>query len=358
VLSAAVKDGRPSHAYLFHGPAGSGKAAAAREFAAELLAEGAADPDDARRRALSGVHPDLTWVRPSGAAEMLRADVEDAVVGGASRTPFESRRRIFVLERADTLNDSAANRLLKTLEEPPPYAHLILLTGRVSDVLPTVRSRCLAVRFEALSPDQLAERLVVEDGAPQDVARACARLARGDARQARTLASASGSELRSATEAFVRAAISGDLRERPWRTLLERSREGGADAARRLAEDVDERARFLPEKDAKKLRRDGDLAGKRAQRRAATVTLDLALHLVALWLRDLICLHDGAAGPVCNSDRMAELNEDLATGVSATALHDGVLAAEDARAMLIVNPTEELLLEALALRLCRMLQTD
>ena len=357
MLTAAVSEGRPSHAYLFHGPAGSGKASAARGFAAELLSDGASDPEDARRRVLSGVHPDLTWVRPSGAAEMLRADVEDAVVGGAGRSPFESTRRVFVLERAETLNDSAANRLLKTLEEPPPYAHLILLAGRVSDVLPTVRSRCLAVRFEALSPDQLAERLTDEDGIPQDVASACARLARGDARQARSLVAPAGVELRgSSAQAYVRAAISGDLRQRPWKVILERSREGGAEAAKRLAEDVDERASFLPDKDGKRLRRDGEVAGKRAQRRAATATLDLALHLSALWLRDLVCLQDGAAKSICNTDRIAELSEDLALGLSATALRDAVLAVEEARTMLIVNPSEDLLLEALALRLSRTLQ--
>jgi len=356
VLTAAVEDGRPSHAYLFHGPPGAGKVAAARAFAAELLAEGAADVDDARRRVIAGVHPDLTWVKPSGAAEMLRADVDEAVVSGATRTPFEARRRVFVLERADTMNDTVANSLLKTLEEPPAYAHLILLAGRVSDVLPTVRSRCLAVRFESLSPDQLAEQLVHDDGIPQDTARACARLARGDARLARALAEPSGAALRGAAEAYIRAAVAGDLREHPWQLLLRQSREGGADAAQALAEDVEERAGFLPAKDGRKLRKDGEAAGKRAQRRAATALLDHALHLSALWLRDLVCLHDGAAGSICHTDRVGALREDAARDLPVAALREGVLAIEDARTMLSVNPSEELLLEALALRLVRTLQ--
>ena len=356
VLTTAVEDGRPSHAYLFHGPPGAGKVAAARAFAAELLAEGAADPDDARRRAVSGVHPDLTWVKPSGAAEMLRADVDEAVVNGATRTPFESRRRVFVLERADTMNDTVANSLLKTLEEPPAYAHLILLAGRVSDVLPTVRSRCLAVRFESLSPDQLAEQLVHEDGIPQDTARACARLARGDARLARALAEPSGAALRDAAESYIRAAVAGDLRDHPWQLLLRQSREGGADAAQALAEDVEERAGFLPAKDGKKLRKDGEAAGKRAQRRAATALLDHALHVSALWLRDLVCLHDDAAASICHTDRLPALHEDAARHLPVAALREGVLAIEEARTMLSVNPSEELLLEALALRLVRTLQ--
>src|SRR5215208_982734 len=72
VLGAALEPERgPAHAYLLHGPAGTGKRDAARAFAAELLARGAADPDNARARVQHGSHPDLTWVAPSGAHEML-----------------------------------------------------------------------------------------------------------------------------------------------------------------------------------------------------------------------------------------------------------------------------------------------
>src|SRR3954466_13760306 len=68
---AVLRLDAPSHAYLFHGPAGAGKRDVARAFAAELVAEGSPDPDSARARALRGAHPDLTWVAPSGAADML-----------------------------------------------------------------------------------------------------------------------------------------------------------------------------------------------------------------------------------------------------------------------------------------------
>ena len=106
VLGAALEaDRRPTHAYLLHGPAGTGKRAAARAFAAELLSRGARDPDNARVRVEHGSHPDLTWVVPSGAHEMLRRDVGEAVVAAAAHTPFEASWRVFVLERADTMND-------------------------------------------------------------------------------------------------------------------------------------------------------------------------------------------------------------------------------------------------------------
>src|ERR671933_113876 len=174
VLGAAL-DGAPAHAYLLHGPAGTGKRAAARDFAAALLGRGAGDPDSARTRVLHGTHPDLTWVAPSGAHEMLRRDVDESVVSAAARTPFEARHRVFVLERADTMNDEAANALLKTLEEPPAYVVLLLLTGRITQVLPTFASRCQPVRFDPLSPDQLPARLERPGVAPP-AAQACARL--------------------------------------------------------------------------------------------------------------------------------------------------------------------------------------
>src|SRR5215213_4514063 len=146
VLGAALKD-QPAHAYLLHGPAGSGKREAARAFAGELLARDAKDPGNVRTRAQHGSHPDLTWVTPSGAHEMLRRDVEESVVAAAARTPFEAGWRVFVLERADTMNDETANSLLKTLEEPASFVVAILLTDRPTQVLPTIRSRCQAVRF-------------------------------------------------------------------------------------------------------------------------------------------------------------------------------------------------------------------
>src|ERR1700760_2025139 len=222
VLVAAVPpDGAPSHAYLFHGPAGAGKRDAARAFAAELLAEGASDPDDARRRVVDGVHPDLTWVRPSGAAEMLVGDIEEPVIGAASRTPFEAQRRVFVIEGADTMNDQAANKMLKTLEEPPPFAHLQLPTDKPGNTLPTIASRCQLVRFEAATPAELSTRLQTKHGVPPLTADACARLALGDAERALSLSLADGPALRATAEKYARAALHAHLGERPHVALLD-----------------------------------------------------------------------------------------------------------------------------------------
>src|SRR3954452_19165396 len=181
VLTAALPPaGQASHAYLFHGPAGSGKRDVARAFAAALLSDGAPDPRNAADRVQHGVHPDLTWVTPSGAAEMLVADIDEPVVSAAQRPPFEARRRVFVIGRAETMTPQAATRMLKTLEEPPPFAHLVLLSDRAGEVLPTIASRCHLVRFDAPTVAEIAERLGRHGIAPE-LADACARLGLGDA---------------------------------------------------------------------------------------------------------------------------------------------------------------------------------
>src|SRR5688500_16963181 len=240
VLGAAL-DGRPAHAYLLHGPAGTGKRAAARDFAASLLSRGTSDPGSARLRVLHGTHPDLTWVAPSGAHEMLRRDVDEAVVGAAGHTPFEAGFRVFVLERADTMNDEAANAMLKTLEEPPDYVVLLLLTDRPTQVLPTIASRCQPVRFDAPAPAELTRRLEARGAAPAQAAGA-ARLSLGDGERALALALGDGAALRAHAEAFARAPLHGRVgAERPWLALLDVARKRGA-AARaaheeRLAEE-------------------------------------------------------------------------------------------------------------------------
>src|ERR687896_1773899 len=243
VLSSALA-GDPSHAYLFHGPAGTGKRTVARAFAAELLAEGEDDPEAVRLRVEHGTHPDLTWVRPSGAHVMRVEDVDEPVVAAATRTPFEASRRVFVLERVDTLNDQAANRMLKTLEEPPAFVHLILLTDALGRVMETVVSRCQLVRFEPLPAARIAATLEAE-GVPGERARACAALALGNASRARLLASGEGEELRGEVEAFTSAALSGEPGE-TWKPLLERAERRRAAAEEAVAAEGAERLEMEP----------------------------------------------------------------------------------------------------------------
>ncbi len=354
VLGAALPpDGNPSHAYLFHGPAGSGKAAAARAFAAALLADGAADPDNVRLRVEHGVHPDLTWVAPASSAGILVGDIDEPVVMAATRTPFEAARRVFVIEDADELNDPAANRMLKTLEEPASFVHLLLLTGRPGDVLPTIASRCQAVRFDAPGTGELAERLGRQGVAPEQ-AQACARLALGDANRAIALALGEGPALRASSEAFARAAVRGDLVARPWVEVLAQARARGERAQSDVEAAGAAELELVPKKERRRIERETGERSKRAHRRAQTAGLDQALALVGLWFRDLACVADGAPELVAHSDRADALREDAA-GRSAHRLREAQAHVDDARAAFELNPSEELLLEALAIRLTRTL---
>jgi DNA polymerase-3 subunit delta' len=349
LLIPALPPGEASHAYLFHGPAGAGKRAVARAFASALLADGATDPVEAAARVERGSHPDLTWVIPSGAAEMLVADIDEPVVAAAARTPFESRRRVFVIERAETMHDATANRLLKTLEEPAAFVHLILLTSRPGEVLPTVTSRCQLVRFEAPSVARLAERLQAS-GVAALQAQACARLALGDGERAQALALADGPPLRAAAEAFASAALRGELDEQPWTALLELAKGAGERTAAALEEAHAAELEFIARSVLARHAREHAERVKRAQRRSSAGTLDLALALVELWYRDAGMILEGAAELVHATDRLAAL-EATAAGRSPRALHRALELVVDTRERLALNVTEELALEALAYRL-------
>ena len=350
--------GEPSHAYLVHGPADTGKRGAARAFAAELLAAGVADPSAARRRALAGSHPDLTWVRPTGAHVMRVGDVEEPVVAAAGRTPFEGNRRVFVLERVETMNDEVANRLLKTLEEPAAFVHLVLLTESLGQVLETVVSRCQLVRFAPLAPERIAAALEAEGLSAQRAA-ACGRLALGNGRRARYLASEEGETLQSEVERWIGGIVWGEGRAdpmagEPWRALLDRAESRRAEAEAAVQEAAEARLESEPAgRERRAIERDFEEAAKRDGRRARTEVLDLGLTLAMLIFRDMASLAAGASGAVLAVDRLDRLSE-MAAGRDERALRAAVERCEQVRASLELNVTEELALSALGFRLERL----
>jgi DNA polymerase III subunit delta' len=352
-LSAALASG-PSHAYLFRGPRGSGKRAAARAFAAEILAAGAADPVDARRRALldPSPHPDLVWLVPPGAQHMVE-EVRERVIRAAALRPFEGEHRVFVLESAEAMRDESQNALLKTLEEPPPFVHLILLSSEPELLLETVASRCQEVEFSPLPAAVVEEELgaspQARDAAPEELA-AAARLAAGDLDRARLLLEPRGRELRAEVERCLAAALRGELAAAPWRALLERAEAAAEEAEGSAREAFEEEASVGIKRSAREV---AD-AAKRAARRRRTEILDLALALCAAWLRDLAALSGGAEEVVFNRDRL-DLLRAQASAIDGAAARRGAALAQETRRSLELNVSEELALEALFFRLARTL---
>ena len=346
-LTAALESG-PSHAYLFRGPRGSGKRAAARALAAEILAAGAPDPDDARRRALldPSPHPDLVWLAPRGAQHLVD-EVRERVIRAAAYRPFEGSRRVFVVEAAEAMRDESQNALLKTLEEPPSFVHLILLSSEPEALLETISSRCQTVEFAPLPAEVLAAELAGEGAGEAEVA-AAARLAAGDLERARLLLSPRGRELRREAETCVGAALAGELAAAPWKRVLEEAEAAGTDVEDATREALEEEAKAGQKRTVREI---GEEA-KRAGRRRRTEILDLGLELCALWLRDLAALAGGAEEVVFNRDRLETLRSQAAA-IDSGAARRGAELVGATRRSLDLNVSEELALEALFYRLER-----
>jgi len=332
-LDAALKRG-PSHAYLFRGPRGAGKRVAARAFAAEILASAAEDSEDARRRALldPSPHPDLVWIAPKGAQHMVE-EVREQVIRAAAYRPYEGGKRVFVVEAAEAMRDESQNALLKTLEEPPEFVHLILLTSEPAALLETVASRCQPVDFAPLSVEAVEASLTGDD--PDEIA-AAARLSAGDLELARLLLSEQGRALRE-------QAIEMD-----WGAMLKNAEKAGEEAEAAVREALEE------EKEAglKRSARDIADASKRAGRRCRTELLDLGLSLAATWFRDLAAAAAGAADVVYNRDRLSQLHSQAA-GLDPSCAREAAELVQDTRRRLDLNVSEELALEALSFRLAR-----
>jgi DNA polymerase-3 subunit delta' len=359
-LTAALASG-PSHAYLFRGPRGAGKGAVARAFAAEILADGATDPEDARRRALidPSPHPDLVWLRPRGAQHMVE-EVRERIIRASSYRPFEAEKRVFVIEAAEQMRDESQNALLKTLEEPPDFVHILLLTCEPSMLLETIASRCQPIDFSPLSPAAIEAQLSGA-GVPDDVA-AAARLCAGDVARANFLLSDAGRDLRVAALELGRA-VGGDSPDPPppplwargpppprapvvWGHLLKAAESVGEEAEATTRELLEEEAEAGVKRSAKDITDEA----KRAGRRRRTETLDLALELGASWFRDLAATASGATEVVYNQDHLAEL-EASAAALDPARPRRAAELVQDTRRRLDLNVSEELALEALAFRL-------
>ena len=207
VLRRAIAAGSVHHAYLFEGPGGVGKELAALGLAQALICErrapGAADACGACSACLRAHvtedrvtrHPDITFIeralyepqrigrRTPESQDISIDQVRTLVLARAAFGPHEGRAKVFIVRRAEELGTSAANALLKTLEEPGDRTHFILLSAQPADLLATVRSRTMRLRFGSL-PEATVKALLLEGGKDEDVATRAAALSGGTMEEA------------------------------------------------------------------------------------------------------------------------------------------------------------------------------
>ncbi|MBI4208908.1 MAG: DNA polymerase III subunit delta' [Deltaproteobacteria bacterium] len=161
-LEKSIYENRLSHAYLFFGPAGVGKRTAALALAKRLLCERPQEikscgPCSACLKVEKGVHPDLRLVAVE--ENSIKIDLIREIQNWLAIIPFEANRKVVIFDHAEKISRGAANALLKTLEEPPSHALMILVAPAVQSILPTVASRCQKIPFRSLTPEELMEGL-------------------------------------------------------------------------------------------------------------------------------------------------------------------------------------------------------
>jgi len=338
ILARAIVMGRVGHAYLFLGPAGAGKATAARLFAqamncarqpaAEAEGEGwrlaPCGACESCRRIAAETHPEVMEVRPgSKTGQNITVEQAREIRRNAALRPKLGQRRIYLIPNAEAFNEESANALLKTLEEPPDFTTLILCAPNPSQVLPTIRSRCQLVRFGLAAPGEVAEALTSRGTTPE-IALSLARASGGLPGLALSWAQEPGilKVRRDVLDLFAQAlAGQRETRRDPSFAIL----------SLRLAEQL--RALAAREKDAEE--------SARPAKAVHRDNLETGLTL----LRDLLLLAGGAAPELAqNQDRISELLE-LARHTDAERVLDDLEAVREAQQLLDRNVAPQLVLE-------------
>ncbi len=186
ILRRIVSSGRIAHAYLFIGPEGTGRKMAAEAFIAALFCgrDDSCGSCPSCRKLAAGSHPDLHLVQPDG--QFIKIDQVRELQRELAYRPYEAPRKACIIDGADRLNHSSGNALLKTLEEPPGNALMILLATTADNVLPTIRSRCQQLLFSGISTEEIGH-LLRSRGTDDETAQVAASLSDGSIARALAL---------------------------------------------------------------------------------------------------------------------------------------------------------------------------
>lgn len=310
-LRACVRGDRVSHAYLFTGPAGSNKTAAAFALAKAIVCEGdscsscEACSADTCRRIDRKSHPDVHYLAPEGAQGYVVEQIRE-LVADSQLAPLAGRHKVYILDRVDSLGTSAANAFLKTLEEPPDDVTIILLGRTREAVLPTIVSRCQVVPFRHIPASEASGILAQNTGCTLPEAAIAIQAVGGSITKAAQF-------LRSKERGVFRTKIigaMGSLLRADDLDILEYARDlvlaskTPLDEVRREQErDLEEKAEFLQASALKQL----EARQKRAMSAASMELLRQMCSIARAWLRDV--------GVCCAGDDSLVVNVDVAASI-------------------------------------------
>ncbi len=192
-LKKAIKFDKVSHAYIINGDFGSGKRTLANAFATTLQCETGDDNACGKCKscvqAASSNQPDIIWVTHEKPNSIGVDDIREQVVNDVAIKPYSSRYKIYIINEADKLTVQAQNALLKTLEEPPEYAVIMLLTTNSEGLLQTILSRCVVLNLKAVDDREIRSYLMAQKQIPDYQADIAVAFAQGNIGKAIKLAS-------------------------------------------------------------------------------------------------------------------------------------------------------------------------
>ena len=192
-LQNVIEEDKVSHAYIFNGPEASGKMMLAEAFAMALQCEGEGKRPclECRscRQAADHNQPDIIYVSHEKPNTIGVDDIRTQINNDIDIKPYSSRYKVYIVDEAQKMNQQAQNALLKTIEEPPAYAIILLLTTNADSFLQTILSRCITLNLKAVKEDKIKEYLMKHYQIPDYQADICAAFSQGNVGKAIQLAS-------------------------------------------------------------------------------------------------------------------------------------------------------------------------
>ncbi len=191
-FKSSIEMGRIGHAYIICGEESSGKNSLAFSFAKTLQCEEKGmDPCNSCQSCIqadSGSHPDIIRVTHEKPQIISVDEIRNQVVLSMEEMPYKSKYKIYIIEDGQKMNPQAQNALLKTIEEPPAYGIVIILTTSIEKLLPTIVSRCVTLNLKPVKDRDISEYLVNELGVDEKKAEFCVAYAQGNLGKAIMLA--------------------------------------------------------------------------------------------------------------------------------------------------------------------------